>query len=136
LIVSNMWGPASYYHNERPATSSYLSLQLLVPISNETVTRVHYGKSKPEFAGRAAVGASVSVTLPNGKVLTRQVDGGNGHSGKRSPDLHFGLGNVQGVVQVQVRWRDPEGRVREEWLNLSPGRHRIMLAWPKSGGAQ
>ncbi len=136
LIVSNMWGPASYYHNQPPAASAYLSLQLLLPVNNETTTRVYNDKSKPETAGRAAVGAAVSVTLPNGKVLTRQVDGGNGHSGKRSPDLHFGLGNVQGVVQVQVRWRDPEGRAREEILNLSPGRYTVMLAWPRSGGTQ
>ena len=33
LIVSNMWGPASYYHNEHPVAGSSLSLNLLLPIS-------------------------------------------------------------------------------------------------------
>lgn len=85
--------------------------------------------------GRAAVGAVVTVTLPNGKVLTRQVDGGNGHSGKRSPDLHFGLGSIQGMVQVKVRWRDPDGNVQQESLSLKPGWYTVLLGWSKSGGS-
>jgi len=41
----------------------------------------------------------------------QQVDGGNGHSGKRSPDLQFGLGHLAGnePVSVELRWRDTRG---------------------------
>ena len=133
IIVSNMWGPASFYHNQRPAPGAFLNLQLFLPVTPEKTT-LYYGDFKLKVASRAAVGAAVTVTLPDGKTLTRQVDGGNGHSGKRSPDLHFGLENVQGMVQVKVRWRDPEGSVREETLNLTPGRHTVVLGWSKSGG--
>src|SRR6185369_14825576 len=35
LIVSNMWGPASYYHNQHPVSGSSLSLNLLLPVSTE-----------------------------------------------------------------------------------------------------
>ncbi len=45
-------------------------------------------------ADRPAIGAAATVFLPDGRRMTAQVDGGNGHSGKRSQDLHFGLGNV------------------------------------------
>lgn len=134
LIVSNMWGPATYYHNERPVAGSSLSLNLLLPISPEHSgeTIVYQGKQRPE--GRAAVGAAVTVTRPDGKVLTRQVDGGNGHSGKRSPELHFGLGDSQGVVKVEIRWRDRNGQVQQKFFDLKPGRYTIVLATRKSGG--
>jgi len=139
LIVSNMWGPASYYHNQHPVSGSSLSFNLLLPVSREHSgeTIVYQGKQRPELRsdrlGRAAVGAAVTVTRTDGKVLTRQVDGGNGHSGKRSPDLHFGLGNSQGIVKVEIRWRDRQGQVHQEFLNLKPGRYTIVLASVKGG---
>ena len=135
LIVANMWGPASYYHNQRRVAGSSLSLNLLLPVSREYSgeTIVYQGKQRAEIAGRAAVGAAVTVTRPDGKVLTRQVDGGNGHSGKRSPDLHFGLGDFQGIVKVEIRWRDQQGQVQQTFLNLKPGRYTVLLGWAKAG---
>ena len=61
-----------------------------------------------------------------------QVDGGNGHSGKRSPDLHFGLGRVPDMtpLRVDLRWRDPSGRPLAQTLDLTPGWHTVRLAWP------
>lgn len=135
LIVSNMWGPASYYHNEHPVAGSFLSLNLLLPVSREHSgeTIIHQGKQRPEILGRAAVGAAVTVTRSNGKVLTRQVDGGNGHSGKRSPELHFGLGDSRDIVKVEIRWRDQQGRVHQEFFNLKPGRYTVLLGRAKAG---
>ena len=135
LIVSNMWGPASYYHNEHPVACASLSLNLLLPVSREHSgeTTVYQGQQRPDRLGRAAVGAAVTVTRSDGKVLTRQVDGGNGHSGKRSPELHFGLGDSQGIVKVEIRWRDQHGQVHREFLNLKPGRYTIVLASSKGG---
>ena len=135
LIVSNMWGPASYYHNEHPVSGSSLSLNLLLPVSRESAseTVVYEGKQRADIRGRAAVGAAVTVTRPDGKVLMRQVDGGNGHSGKRSPDLHFGLGDSQAMVRVEIRWRDPGGQVRHAFVNLKPGRYTVLLGWAKAG---
>ena len=137
MIVSNMWGPASYYHNERAVKRAFLGLRLLLPVTGEKSdqTLVREGQARTEITGRAAVGAVVTVALPDGKVLTRQSDGGNGHSGKRSPDLHFGLGDFRGMVQVKVRWRDPDGHVHQEFLNLKPGWYTVLLAWSNSGGS-
>lgn len=127
LVVSNMWGPATYYHNESPHSGSFLGLHLLLPIGDSNTTIVREGLPTGDMKGRAAVGATVSVTLPNERVLTRQVDGGNGHSGKRSSDLHFGLGKVAGPVQVTIDWRDRFGRVQHKVLRLNPGWYTVLL---------
>jgi hypothetical protein len=70
-----------------------------------------------------------TVHLPDGRQLVAQVDGGNGHSGARSPELHFGLGEIQGdtPLPVDLQWRDTDGQVRRESLLLSPGWHEVLL---------
>ena len=136
LVVSNMWGPATFYHNESPRPGAFLGLRLLLPLGvreqGETVVR--RGRPTNEVEGRAAVGASVTVALPDGRALTRQVDGGNGHSGKRGPDLHFGLGETRGPVDVRVDWRDSDGHVRRQHFKLKPGWHALLLGRPPLGG--
>ena len=67
------------------------------------------------------------MTRADGSVLARQVDGGNGHSGKRSPDLHFGLGKDTGLVRVEIKWRDVNGHPRHETYQLAPGWHTVVL---------
>jgi hypothetical protein len=119
MVVSNMWGPATYYHNESPRSGAFLGLRLLLPTG--------------DMKGRAAVGAKVTVTLPNGRVLTRQVDGGNGHSGKRSSDLHFGLGEFAGPVQVRIDWRDRFGRVQHKAFDMNAGWHTVLLGSNSEG---
>ena len=136
IVVSNMWGPATFHHNECPRPGAFLGLRLLLPLvdgePDETV--VTHGRPTNEVKGRAAVGASVTVTLPDGRVLTRQVDGGNGHGGKRGPDLHFGLGETQEMVDVRVDWRDSGGRVRRQFFKLKSGWHTLLLGRPSQGG--
>ena len=76
-----------------------------------------------------AIGATATVFLPDGRQLVAQVDGGNGHSGARSPELHFGLGNIDDDVQlpVEVKWRDTTGQVHQASLFLLPGWHEVLL---------
>ena len=133
MVVSNMWGPATYYHNESPHSGAFLGFHLLLPIGDSNTTIVREGLPTGDMRGRAAVGASVRVTLPNGRVLTRQVDGGNGHSGKRSSDLHFGLGEVAGPVKVTIDWRDRFGRVQHKVLRLNPGWYTALLGSNSEG---
>ena len=137
ILVSNMWGPATFYHNECPRPGAFLGLRLLLPLDDGSAageTVVIRGRPTNEVTGRAAVGASVTVWLPDGRVLTRQVDGGNGHSGKRGPDLHFGLGETRGVVGVRVDWRDSDGHVRRQYFKMEPGWHTLILGRPPQGG--
>jgi hypothetical protein len=85
-----------------------------------------------EGGSRPAVGAQATVWLPGGRRLVGQVDGGSGHSGKRAPELHFGLGRTGAgtPLRVDFRWRDGAGRVRAETIRLAPGRHTILLGGP------
>ena len=137
IVVSNMWGPATFYHNECPRPGAFLGLRLRLPLGDGSAvveTVVIRGRPTNEVTGRAAVGASVTVWLPDGRVLTRQVDGGNGHSGKRGPDLHFGLGETRGPVGVRVAWRDSGGHVRRQYFKMEPGWHTLLLGRPPQGG--
>jgi hypothetical protein len=70
--------------------------------------------------------------LDGPRILAAQVDGGAGHSGKRSPDLHFGLGEWKSgaMLKVDLRWRDPDGELRRQTIELSPGWHTVLLGWP------
>ncbi|GAT67163.1 RNA-binding protein [Planomonospora sphaerica] len=115
LAVARQWDAPVFYHNQSPSPGAFLGLRL-----------THDG---PEQApGSPVVGAQVTVTMPDGRELLGRVDGGSGHSGKRSHDVHIGLGeNVTGPVQVHLRWRDRSGQVREQVLRLSPGWHSLRL---------
>jgi enediyne biosynthesis protein E4 len=120
--VANQWGTSFFYRNESNNTGSFLGMRLRLPVGDGvSQTRVcRDGKSALE--SRPAIGAEARVFLP-GRALVQQVDGGNGHSGKRSPDLQFGLGQLEGnkPVSVELRWRDARGALQQETIQLSPG---------------
>jgi hypothetical protein len=130
MVVANMWGPSTYYHNECDKCGNFLGLHLRLPTdrSATTGTIVQPGHPTRTPSGRPAIGATVVVTAADGRSLTRQVDGGNGHSGKRSPDLHFGLGAQTAAVKVDIKWRDNYGNPRQETYQLNPGWHTLTLA--------
>ncbi|HEX7185860.1 MAG TPA: CRTAC1 family protein [Thermoanaerobaculia bacterium] len=115
LAVANQWETSHFYRNDAPRPGASLGLDLRLPAGA--------GLSRP------AVGATATVHLPDGGTRMAEVDGGSGHSGKRAPALHFGLGKIDSrrPLRVDVRWRDGQGRVRERTLHLTPGRHRVLL---------
>jgi hypothetical protein len=78
---------------------------------------------------RPAIGAHAVVHLPDGKSMVGEVDGGSGHSGKRAPDLHFGLGDLKAPtpLKVDLRWRGTDGVVRSQTITVSPGWHTVLL---------
>ena len=135
FAVANQWGPSSFYHNCAPRPGCIPGPApdaAAEPRGSRAMARPGHPDAKTP--GRPAIGACATVRLPDGRVLSGQVDGGNGHSGKRSPDLHFGLGLVPAgtLVRVDLRWRDPSGGVRAQTLDLTPGWHTVQLAWPTS----
>lgn len=130
---ANQWESSYLYHNESPRTGAFLGLYLRLPVHAEDLgaTHVRIGTPGGEGSDRPAIGAVAAVYLPNGKRLAASVDGGNGHSGRRSPDLHFGLGSLPADthLRVDVRWRDPNGHLRQDTLSLVPGWHTVVLGW-------
>jgi hypothetical protein len=84
----------------------------------------------PGIAGdRPLIGGTAQIRLPNGRVVTAHADGGSGHSGKRSPEIHLGIGNVPEGQEfnVELAWRD-QGGAHNASISLPPGRHRIVAS--------
>ena len=131
FVLANQWQDSFSIHNASPPKGSFLGLHLLLPQAAQP-TRSRAGHPGPDLHGRPAVGASVRVQLKDGRVLISQIDGGSGHSGKRSPEALIGLGGVPAseMLDVAVQWRDPGGRVQNETLKFTPGWHTVVLGWP------
>lgn len=130
FAIANQWDTSYFYRNTCSNCGAFLGLHLLLP-TNETDSSwlVRSGHPGPDTPGYPAVGAAVAITLPDGTHHVAQVDGGNGHSGKRSPEIHFGLGTVPDntPISVTVMWRDAQGQRQEATLTLTPGWHTIVL---------
>lgn len=132
FAIANQWEPSYFYQNNASHAGNFLGLHLLRKLnSRESIATLDRPGHHPELnlTAQPAIGATATVHLPNGQQLVAQVDGGNGHSGARSPDLHFGLGQLppETAIQVDLRWRDMSGQVRQETLNLAPGWHTVLL---------
>ena len=132
FAIANQWDNSSVFLNESPSNNGFLGLRLRLPVKQTTSNLIQtYNSCSPprELLTRPAIGAVISVETASGQKMVAQVDGGNGHSGKRSPDLQFGLGRVspESRLTVQVRWRDTLGGIRTNTLQLNPGWHTIVL---------
>jgi hypothetical protein len=130
VAVANQYEQSYFLRNESAAVGDFLGLHLRLA-ADSPETKVSRGHGA-DASGRPAVGATARVVLPHGRSLTAQVDGGNGHSGKRSPDLHFGLGRAYArgaKIRVDLGWRDRRGEVRRQTLEFDgPGWYTVVLA--------
>lgn len=138
FVVANQWEPSYFYHNDSRNRGNFLGLHLLLPLraGEPAQTLVRPGHPNVNVQGRAAIGATATVYLDDGSRLWSYVNGGNGHSGKSNPELHFGLGFTapNKPLRVEVRWRDPGGEVNQEFLALTPGWHTVVLGWKSKKG--
>src|SRR5690606_26214231 len=100
-------------------------------------TRVVPGHPRDGARGRPAIGAMVTVHLPDGRVRVAHVDGGSGHSGKSSPEIHMGLGALapDAELAVTVAWRTTAGKVASTALRVTPGWHTVVLGAPSADAA-
>jgi enediyne biosynthesis protein E4 len=133
FALANQWMTSYVYINQSPKAGRFLGLHLVLPVgqdvSRETETRARPGYPGPDLHGRPAIGAFATVHLPDGRRLVSQVDGGSGHSGKRAPEIHFGLGDIPADTRLNVdlRWRGVDGQLHNRTLTLQPGWHTVML---------
>ena len=113
MAVARQWDQPVFYQNVAKDPGSFLELNL----------------EHADTPGSAVIGAEASVTLSDGRVEMQQVDGGSGHSGKRSNEIHLGLGDRSGAtpVSVHLRWRDHQGQVHDQVISMEPGRHTVAL---------
>jgi hypothetical protein len=135
--VANQWGTSFLYRNESNNPGAFLGLRLRLPVREEvTQTRIcREARGAPQIPSRAAIGAEARLFLPGRPTLVQQVDGGNGHSGKRSHDLQFGLGHRSGnePISVELRWRDARGVLQQQTIQLSPGGWYTILLGREKG---
>lgn len=119
FAVARQWEEPVFYRNDSPDPGSFLTLRLLheQPPAADPLAG----------AGSPVVGAQVRLSTADGRVLIDRVDGGSGHSGRRSNEVSLGLGDVAGPVTVQLSWRDRGGVPRVQMLRLAPGRHTLTL---------
>jgi len=132
FALANQWMDSYVYLNRGRQAGSFLGLNLLLPAGGERAdlkTAERPGNPGADLRGYPAVGAHATLYLPDGRRMAAQVDGGSGHSGKRSPGLHFGLGKLAAdtPLRVDLDWRDARGRPRHETLRLNAGWHTVLL---------
>ncbi len=120
LVVANQWQGSHFFRNVAPRPGRSIVLHLRF---GET-TRLR-GGVPDRSSGPPVIGASARVEA-GGRTLVAQVDGGNGHSGKRAPELHFGLGEARDA-SVEVAWRDRGGVVHRERFRVAAGTWTVEL---------
>ena len=130
FAVANQWEPSYLFRNDCPDCRAFLGLHLRFAVSPATTSSLNASAGHPTGLTRPAIGAVAKVELPDGRILVAEVDGGNGHSGRRSQDLHFGLGHLpkNQAVKVSLRWRDASGKLHDEQIKLTSGWHTVILA--------
>ena len=122
FAIARQWGPPAFYANQSPNRGNFLDLRLYRPATDKSSVA---GKGLSNL-GSPAYSATVTVTTPNGTAIS-QLDGGSGHGGFRSFDVHFGLGSFSGAATVNLQWRDTSGALHQQKLQLTPGVHSLVL---------
>lgn len=131
FALANQWEPSSFIRNDCPKCGAFLGLHLLLPTGTTAEDKLRVGKGHlgGAWVGSSAIGAQVILQLPDGKKLISQADGGTGHSGKRSPDIHFGLGKLPPStgLKVLIKWRNRDGKVLQKEISVTPGWYTVQL---------
>jgi hypothetical protein len=127
FVAANQWEPSIYFHNQSRSKSgqnSFVALHLIMPPEESELSKVrlHDGHPTKDLVGRPAIGAIASIRFPGGQKQIAFIDGGTGHSGKRAPTIHFGLGpKAPERISVTLQWRDRSGRMQTETLDVPTG---------------
>jgi hypothetical protein len=135
FIFGNVWEDSQFYRNDAPRPGRFVSLHVLRPTAGarRDVSSIGPGHPQRPEDGWPAWGAWAMLHLPDGSTRVGQVDGGSGHTGAPSPELHFGIGDLpaETPLTLDLTWRDDRGTVRRDHFTVTPGWHTIRLA---SGG--
>ncbi|RFU37167.1 CRTAC1 family protein [Actinomadura logoneensis] len=120
FAVARQWGPPAFFVNNSPGRGNYLELNLVRPVAGAKPGRNLTGYGTPAY------GAQAEIRTADGRTQVSRLDGGGGHSGKRSLQVHFGLGADSRPVSVRLQWC-AGGRMQEQTLTLTPGTHTLSL---------
>jgi hypothetical protein len=128
FVYANQWEDSVYIHNECVDCGAFIGLHLLRQKDPGAPTRMLSGHPAGIRLPHA-IGATVLATAPDGRRFAAEVDGGNGHSGRRSFDVHIGLGDIprETTIDLEIRWRTLTGEVRSAKLQAQQGWHTVLL---------
>jgi enediyne biosynthesis protein E4 len=113
FVLANQWQDSIAYRNVAPRAGSYLGVRVLRPAGAKPAAPGVYPADEFYAGGKTGspvIGARVVVATADDRVLASgSVDGGNGHSGRRAAEIHFGLGSISPdqELQLHVQWRQP-----------------------------
>ncbi|OHX44765.1 CRTAC1 family protein [Cytobacillus oceanisediminis] len=131
FALANQWDQSSFYLNKSKVTGNFIGVDIAYSTYlNQDSLKIKEGKDSTKK--RHAVGASLEVYLPNNEILLAEVDGGSGHSGKRSHEIHFGIGDIKKKkYPARIKWRDVNGVLQEKNIEVTPGWQTIWLPMEK-----
>ncbi|MDL4777351.1 CRTAC1 family protein [Actinomadura xylanilytica] len=121
FALARQWGPPAFYANNSPNLGRYLDLHLFRPVAGRPDGKDLQGIGSPAY------GVTVRARTADGRTHISQLDGGSGHSGKRSFEVRFGLGRTGGPVEVELQWRDTQARLHKQTVRLNEGDHTLLL---------
>jgi hypothetical protein len=102
VVVSNGAGPARLLLNTIGSRQHWVGLRL---------------------AGPSSLGALVTVTLQDGRTLSRRAHADGSYGSASDPRVLVGLGETAAPVTVRVRWSN--GRTGE-WRDVAPDRYTTL----------
>ena len=127
MVFANFWEDSVYIKN-RTSGNRFLGIHFLLPVAGAANGGMKIHAGHPGWReGTPAIGTFVEADV-DGRKQIRQVDGGNGHSGQRSPECRFGLGHTTASeIPLKITWRDLHGQLHRDELALAPGYHTVVL---------
>ena len=94
IIINNFQEPAALFQNNLKTDFNWLKVKLV-------------GSSAKKVTADA-IGARIYVTLPNGKIIWREIRSTDGYMSVHPKQQHFGLGKAD-TVSITIKW--PNGQV-------------------------
>jgi hypothetical protein len=126
FVLANQWENSLFFENKSSNNNKSVIINPLIAGDTENVTVKNTYFQTPKNC-RPAIGFQAKLNIDN-KVLVQQVDGGNGHSGKRSPQIHFGLKDFEKeFLKVEISWIGNKGSFWKKEVELSPGWNTLIL---------
>jgi len=116
LVQSNARQRALLYHNVTKPSGHWIALRLIGDGVAQTGKGTGAEGAQPDAkpgSNRGAIGARVTVTVPDGTSFLREVACGNGYASQSSTRVHIGLGTATAVDRIVIRWPDGSRQVLE-----------------------
>ena len=127
-VEANHFADSRLIVNECTQCGPFVGLRLLRVRGKDFVENLDGLQPAHSVSGTTAIGATATIELSSGSRKTGFVDGGNGHSGQQSTDIHFGLPDQATTPHMAtIKWRDFEGNVRNTTIEVFQKWQTILL---------